>query len=326
MRITIKQLPTLLRGASYLACGGGLSFIEQEKLLNAPRLLAGLTEGVALISPNQLADDALCVTVSEVGAADAPVMDKKLLPLALAKLEQQLGKKVSALIPGEIGQEMIVIEAALSLRLPIVDTDYSGARAVPRLSDNVLVAQGVPFTFSPAVVLTTTGEVKVLGQQKNILADEKAIRPLVPAGEVVTVLGGGITGAMVKKYLQHQSFGLAMKMGTAITRKGLLEFLAKPTLLQPKRVKVLTVTDVEAQGFSVKRVNLQVGKRVWELEVENEFMSLRGPEITLAFPDLIMVGNVQEKRGVHSSELKPGMELFICAAPSALSSYRKGTK
>lgn len=314
-QLQTPQVQNLLRGASVLACGGGLSFAEQTILTQAPRLRSALENGIPLLDPSELASDDVCITISEVGSAAAPVMDKSLLPEALKLFEQKTGKKVVAIIPGEIGQESIMLESAVVLGLPIVDADLSGCRAVPRLTDLALVVRGIPFTMSPLVVMTRKGKLTFVKQQKQLADDESKVRSLVPAGDVVMLLGGAVTGAMIQEFLAYASYSVAMRLGEALRRRDDLEsVLPTECLFGPVDVTITDSKEVQADGFDQKILTLAFGKKTATLDVENEYMKLSIGKQQFAFPQLIMLVDSQQGRGLHSSELKKGQVATLLVA------------
>ncbi len=315
-RVTNKSLPLLLRGASLLSCGGGLSYTEQLKLTRKKTLVLALKKGIELIPAKDLPDNGWCITISEVGEASAPVMDKSQLPKALELFETRTGKKVRALIPGEIGQEAIVLESAAILNLPIVDADLSGCRAVPRLTDLALVVRGVPFTMSPLVVLRADGRMEFVPQQPSLADDEARVRGCVPIGEVVTLVGAAVRGKIVKHYLDYASYSVALSLGRALTQgRALRTMLPTACLFGPVNGMITRVQEEREDGFSKKRVTLVTrGKQEITIDVENEYMHLHVGGKTYSFPQLVMLFSERKKRGIHSSEIKEGDQVTVMVA------------
>lgn len=315
--INHNDLNRILRGSSLLACGGGLSFTEQTTLLQKKIIKEALHNRVIqLVTPEELADDACCATISEVGASDAPVMDKSLLPRAKSLFEQKTGQKITAIIPAEIGQESIVLEAAIILNLPIVDTDFAGCRAVPRLTDMALVVRGIPFTMSPMVILNDEGKITFIDRQSSLADDEKKVRASVKHKKVVTMLGGMVFGKIVKQFLTYNSYSLANNLGKALIQKeSLSEILPTKCLLPPTLAKVVKVKKIDDDGFDQKVALLQTKKgEVFELKIKNEYMQLKQQQLTFNFPQLIMVFSPEKKRGLHSSEIEIGEEVILLVA------------
>ncbi len=309
---SITNLDLLLRGASILACGGGLSFTEQTKLLKSARLQQALRNGITLLSREALKDNDVFATVSEIGAASAPVMDKSSLPKALQLLEKKTGTKIAGLIPGEIGQETITLEAAAILGLPIVDCDLSGCRAVPRLNNLALAVQGIPFTMSPLVVLQSSGEMVFVKQQKTLEQDEALVRKLVPAGQVVTMLGGCIRGKTIQTFLPYDSYSIATELGKSVLNGKLTpQVFPTPLLLGPVRFTITGIVEQESDGFNKKVVSFSSSKGQGSITVENEYMELQLNGQQFTFPQLIMLIDIKKKRGLHSSELKTGTKATL---------------
>ncbi len=316
-KLSVKAKDNLLRGASLLACGGGLKLSEQKKLA------AG--KSVNLVDPNRLRDNTWCATVSEVGSADAPVMVKTELPRAIKLLEAKTGKKIAALIPPEIGQEAIVIDAASIISLPIVDSDLAGGRAVPRLDNIALVVQGIKFTMSPAVVLTPNGKVNFIPRQANLSADESRIRSLVPKGKVVTLIGGLVSAATIKKYLNYHSCSTAINLGAALKKdRPLKQVLPTPILFGPKKITIRAIKTVSKHGFDSKIVAMDIDGQKAKLTVENEYLRLQINRRVFAFPQLIMIFDPKKDQGVHSSDLTQGKSYELIVADAF--DFWKGAK
>lgn len=323
--LTFDTVHLLLRGASILACGGGLPFTDQQKLISTPKLKTALKKGILLLDPSELEDEEWFVTVSEVGSADAPVMEKSALPQALQLLQEKTGKKVRGLIPGEIGQEAITLESAAVLGLPVVNSDLSGCRAVPRLTHLSLVVQGVPFTMSPMVVMSNDGEAKFFQQAKSLEADESTVRKLVPKGDVVTMLGGMITGKMIKEFLSYRSYSVAIEIAHSLSNSGKLSSVfPTPLLLGPLSGRILALEEKNSSGFNEKEIVFEHKRGTGKITVENEYMQLMIDGKIFRFPQLIMLIDPQSKRGLHSSEIQSRMEVTVVVADAF--SFWKGKK
>ncbi|HZZ98660.1 MAG TPA: DUF917 family protein [Candidatus Saccharimonadia bacterium] len=317
MKITTVNIGTLLSGASLLACGGGLSFREQQRLAAGSDLKKALQKGVRLLPVAALPKNSYVVTVSEVGAADAPVMDKSGLSEALRLLEAKTHKKIVALLPGEIGQETITLDAATVAQLPVVDSDLSGCRAVPRLVDCAFVRNVKSFCMSPMVVMFADGRMEFIKKQRSLQTDEKIVRAIVPDGEIVTIVGGMVSSSIVQKYLNYGSYSLAITLGKALrAREKLQDCFPTPVLLGPTKVTVKKVQKLKLKGFNKKRVVLASALGEIELTIQNEYMACRMGTKIFRFPQMIMLLDRLGKRGLHSSEVKKGMSaiLFIADA------------
>jgi len=316
MQLSQRNIKDLIRGASVFACGGGLSFKEQNKLLQIKRIQQLMSRDLDLVKADKLRDGLYGVTITEVGSAKAPVMDKTKVKKALLCLEKKTGKKVSFLIPGELGQEMIIIEAALRLKLPIVDTDLSGCRAVPRLSDLALVVQGSKFQLSPLVLLDRTGKLSYVPKQNDLNQDEKVVRKRVPKNEVVTLVGGMISVKLVRKRLNYGSFSKAINLGKALREKeSFLSRLPTKCLVKPIKAEVVQATELSSQGFDEKQVKLATDRgEEFVLKIQNEYMELKTEDKKFKFPQMIMVLDLTQRRGLHSSEVVKGKKLVILVA------------
>lgn len=327
-----EHIEQLFRGASLLACGGGLKYSEQKKSLASLKRSKKL-HTLSLMPASQLKNTDLCITVGEVGAAGAPPLDKSVIKSAFAEFCSQTGKKPVAIVPPEVGQESIVLEVAAELGLPIIDTDMAGCRAVPRLTDLAMVVQNPEYTFSPLVVQTAKGECQFIPKQKTLELDEQAVRSVIPESEVVVMLGGGISGKQIKEMLDYSSYTTAIELGAAMEQgkqksKNLAQnmpaLLPTKCLLEPVLCKVTQSTETEKGGFlhnEVVLVSVETGQ-TFNLMVENEYMELTcektktTSKTKYSFPQLIMLANESLNLGIHSSELKVGLTVTLLVADS----------
>ena len=91
MQLNKQELIKLVKGASLLTTGGGLSLKEQLVSLEKHHNIS-----IALRSLEAFDPDAILVTASEVGLADAKEMKKKdILPRMVQTWEKMTGQKIS---------------------------------------------------------------------------------------------------------------------------------------------------------------------------------------------------------------------------------------
>lgn len=305
-QIFIKQL---LKGSSVLAGGGGLAY--QDQILIAAK---SNWQGLKLVAPENLVEKGTYVTVAELGPSNAPPIDKTVLPKLLKTWETHIGQTVDGIVPGEIGQEVITLEAAWRCGLPVVDTDLAGGRAVPKLSDLALVRQGVGFTMSPLVFLTAAGQMGFLAKQKSLNDDEKQLRRLVSRDkkQVVLFLGGRIKGKTIKEKLAYHSYSLAANLGGNLTSMSkLIKALPNKVIIRPEKVVVEKIEEVNIKGFFGSQVQLKGQKQNFQLKVENEFIELTTQTKKIMFPDLICLLDPDKLFGLSSDSLVVGKEVIL---------------
>lgn len=315
MLINKQKALDLIRGASVLACGGGLPYQEQIQYLNT----LPMSNDVKLIDVKDIDINAVYVTTSELGpSGDAPIPKDK-VPEMLKQFTQKFKCVIKGILPVEIGQESIVIDAALRSNLPIVNCDLAGMRAVPKVYLNAFNAQKVNFTRSPFVVLTKAGEVMVLGKNKSLQEDEKILREIArKTKSVIFVMGGLITGATIKKYLNYPSLTTAINIGVNLKNGNDFTHVMPLPLVSRQTVKVLNIKNIASIGFTEKQIELfsPATKDIYTLIVRNEFMIVydkKNSEKKYQFPFFITLISPEKKRGLASDELQKGMiaDLYV---------------
>lgn len=308
-----KEAEYIIRGASVLSCGGGLSFNEQIHYLEK----LPIKNGIQLINVNELpplGSDIVYVTASEIGPSDEPPIEKTKILEMIGIFNHTFNKKISGLLPVEIGQETIVFDAALQSGLPIVNTDLAGMRAVPKVNLNAFNAQGIKFVRSPFVVLTNIGEIIIIKKNNNLEVDELILRSISKKTQgVIFAMGSFTTASMIQKYLNFSSFTTALKLGKNLSKGIPLEDSSPLPILFHTKAVVKSLKIIKNSGFSEKRIELlSPQKNELILNVRNEFIKLNdGKNIFFEFPQMIALIEKGLKRGLSSGELKEGLEVNI---------------
>lgn len=308
MKILNKNnVQDLIRGSSLLACGGGLSYREQNELIS----LLHLTE-VRLVDPEDISQDSMSITIAELGPADAPPLDHSKVSDLVEFYEKHTNNKVSYILPGEIGQEAVTLSASSHLGIPIIDSDLAGGRSVPALSDIAIIKKFPDFTMTPLAVMTADSNFEFIPKQPSIQQDENKLRTIVSKypGQVLLFAGGSLSGAFIKTNLNYRSYSLAMSIGSQMKNNEYppseLSQIQGPVIL-----KVIQIKEIQKDGFIDKEVILSSDEKSYTLWIENEFMSLKTSDTNHRFPDLITLYDPIEKIGVSSGNLDEGDELIL---------------
>lgn len=172
---TRQECEDFVRGLCFMGAGGGGSPKQGLKLL-LDQLEAG--REIEWVDVDSLPDEAWTATVGGMGGsrreggteeelAELGCLEEKYDPLglmvaAVQALEDCVGMKVEAIVPGEIGAGNVPrpIAAALELGLPVADGDYAGGRAVPEVPMAIPAIRGVP--VCPLSFVTRWGDVLIL--------------------------------------------------------------------------------------------------------------------------------------------------------------------
>ncbi len=202
--ISNKNLDEFIRNSSIYTTGGGLDIKTQLESLKPIRRKLN----VSLLQPEEMDDDSVVCSVTEIGKIGAPPLAKrKIIPQIILKLEKLIGKEISAFFPPEVGQESILLESAHYASLPVVDFDPVGFRAVPFVDVNVACLLPHKRPFTPAVVITDRGEIIVLEKSYSYKESEKILRRLTTKSKegIILVLGEITDIKTIKTMTNNQS-------------------------------------------------------------------------------------------------------------------------
>ncbi|WP_207799301.1 DUF917 domain-containing protein [Candidatus Cryosericum septentrionale] len=214
------QVEDLARGATFFGTGGG-----GEPTEGAKAVLSEVEQGkkISLIDVQELSDDDLVACPFLMGSI-APLTKEKLkememfglskkiydykgmMATAVKELANYAGKKISAVVPIELGggNTLAAAAAGSSLNITIVDGDFSG-RAIPEIS------QGTPFLADKTIY-----PISSVDEFGNICIIKNAINTLV-----VERIG---------KYISAASFSLAAQCGFLMSGKEAKETIISGTV------------------------------------------------------------------------------------------------
>lgn len=308
--ITNKNIDRLVKGASLLTTGGGLSYAEQKKSLSRLKNLS-----INILSLDELSENLYICTAAELGPSNAPPLEKNnIIKKMLNILENASGKKISAIYPPEIGQESIIIETASLLGLPILDFDSTGLRAVPFLDINLFNLNNLPFPFDPIVVCTDQGEIFLLKEVNSYERVETILRHITKLSRngIVFLLGGIAKVKDLKKNHSHSlPYLKALNIGSLKNIKQVENVLhpkmkIEGTILENKENKI--------EGFFAQNVLVKdsSGKK-YKLIILNEviFLLNENNNILSSVPERILLINPEILTGISSADLKKGRKILI---------------
>lgn len=294
MTVTKQNIDYLLKGASLLACGGGLSY--EAQLEDIKKVLPQLP--IPLIKWGELKDTDAVITVSEIGPSDVPPISKQSLPKLIDVLVNKYKLSApKAILPFEIGQESITLESATVLGLPVVDSDMSGQRAVPKIGLDLINLNGKR-SSGPVIAINDKEEILTIDSQLDAIATENKLRDFArESNGVVLVISDYQLVASVKQLLIHSAYSYAINLG----EHGIGYCPKRVQYEQEITIKAIKLH--ENPGFYSATVNAidETGNTL-QLEILNEFIALDSDDISFAFPDLIMVEH--NNTGVAGFQLK----------------------
>lgn len=339
MRIDRTALADLARGAAFLGSGGG-GDPYYSLLLGEAELARG--ETFELVTLDSLNDDALVVPCGWIGA---PTVSVEKLPsgrealAGLRRLEKELGRRIDAVLPIEIGggNGLAPLMSAARLGVPVVDADGMG-RAFPESQMAIFNIHGL--SACPSVLTAACGSLNVIETDDNLVHERVARALSVALGGIAHMVEYPLTGAQAKAHAIGGSVSAAIAAGAAIRRArehGEDPFAALYAALAASGLYPFAgglfdgkIVDLEREtrgGFSVGRVVIEGfgGKGRMELEFQNENLIARRDGAVLALvPDLITVMDLETADSITTERLKYGQRVKVvgAAAPAMLREAR----
>ncbi|MCM2293149.1 DUF917 domain-containing protein [Allorhizobium sp. BGMRC 0089] len=210
-----EDLDAIALGGAFLGTGGGGDpYIGKLMAREAIRRHGPVT----LLGADEVADEALCISVFMMGAPT--VMVEKLpsgaeILKALAELEQFLGRKADALICVEAGglNSTIPFMVAASTGLPLIDGDGMG-RAFPELQMVSFTLHGLAAT--PMVLADDKGNSALFSAISNLWTEKMARSVTIEMGGAALVAAYPMPGAEMKTALLHGTMTQIRKIGETI--------------------------------------------------------------------------------------------------------------
>lgn len=320
-------LRSIAIGAGILGTGGG-----GNPYYGRLRVARHLRDGarIEVADPDEVADDALCVSVGGMGAPTIGIErvsrgDEALV--ALQALEGHVGRRVDYVISGEIGggNATAPMVVAAQTGVPVIDGDGMG-RAFPELQHCSFSIYGVRCT--PAAIADI--------QHNTVVFDDlRDTRTLERFARAVTVRMGGaagyafplMTGAEVKATAVRRTITLAARLGSAVRRArrehtdpiaaalqetgGQLLFRGKIADVRRRMVAGFARGHLLLEGLGADR-----GQRL-SIDVQNEYLIARREGQAIAVvPDLIAMVDLTTAEPITSEIVRYGLRAAILGIPA----------
>jgi uncharacterized protein len=327
-QLTADDIESLAVGAFILGTGGGGS--PYLGLLNMRRLYA---EGhrVALLSPDDLADDDWIAAVSNMGAplvGQERLTDSRTIARAVALMEEHTGLRFRGMMALEIGGGNAIqpLMAAVHLQRPVVDADTMG-RAYPEAQmTSVAVGELRPY---PLTSVDVRGLEAIVDKVPSWRWMERVSRRIcVEYGSIASTCKAPRTGREVRQWGIHASTSKAIDIGRAVREAQRAHDDPIAAILAVAPGKVLfegKVSDVErrtTEGFLRGRARLE-GSSDWrgtllEVGFQNEWIVawLDGTPLVMS-PDLICVLDSVSGEAVGTETIRYGQRVTVIALPPA---------
>ncbi len=326
-QIGLQELEDIAIGAAVLGTGGG-GDPYVGKLWAQQRVRA--RGPVALIDPEDLADDALVIAAAMMGAPSV-IVEKipsgEELAAAFRAVEQACGAEADAVMCIEAGgiNSTIPFAIAADLGLPIVDGDGMG-RAFPEVQMVSFAAHGLPAT--PMAIADEHGNVTLLRSVSAEWAERLGRALVVAEGGASVIAQYPIRGRDFKRAAIRGTLSLALEIGGELRRAGRRSPLAVEALTRRLggavifHGKVVDLMRETAGGFVrgavvVEGLDARSGSRC-EVTFQNENLVAVADGVTLAsVPDLITILEEESAHPVTTERLRFGMRVFVLALPCA---------
>jgi uncharacterized protein len=317
-----STITDLARGAAVLGTGGG-----GDPYIGALLATQALREHgpVTVVSPDEVPDDALVLTVAMMGAPTVmveklPNLDEVVAPVNA--LGASLGRPVTHVACAEIGgvNSTIPVAAAAALGLPLLDADGMG-RAFPELQMVLPTLYGI--TASPLAFADEKGNTGVLRTIDNTWTERIARVAAVEMGCSIMIAGFSMTGAQARESLVLNTLSESVRIGRGILAarrenedpvSRVVELLGGRELFAGKVVDVERATTT---GFARGRARIEGADGSLTLLFQNEHLlaELDG-SVLVTTPDLIMVLEHETGEPITTEGLRYGQRVSVLAAPS----------
>lgn len=327
IKFTKYNLEDYARGAALLGAGGG-----GDPYIG--RLLAeqAITQYGAptIISVDDVPDDATVISIAMIGAPTV-LVEKACsgsdLDLLIEEMSRQLGKKIDALMPIEIGgvNSCLPIVAAARTGLPLVNCDGMG-RAFPCLEMVTFNVYGG--SISPVVMTDEHGNAITINTASAKKAENFARSILSEMGLSSMISCYPMQGWQLKKWAVKDTMSCALTIGeairdgrrkdsaiqTLITRLNETQYYTNARILVDG--KVIDVLRETRDGFSFGHCIIEpfMSHETITLTFQNEFIAAKcNDEYLATVPDIIAVVDRENAEPITAETLRFGQRVNVIA-------------
>lgn len=307
-------------GCAILGTGGGGDVHVPAMIARAALAACG---PVRIVSPDDLADDALVLPVGGWGAPTVCIEkfdsgdEGRLLCEAAAAW---FGRPVAALMPSEIGggNGVQLVAWCARLGLPLVDADGMG-RAFPEGDMCSMHILGVP--PSPAFFADERGAVETVEPEDAHGLERAARAAVIAAGGVCAGADHPMDAATVRTASVRGTVSLARAIGAALERDGVAGVLAATGGVRIAEGKVVDVERITTGGFARGAVRVEGtagdGGRMLEIQVQNEnLLASEDGRVLASTPDLIVILDADTGHAVPTERVRYGQRVVVVGIPS----------
>jgi len=315
-----SALRALARGCAVLgAGGGGDTYLALLQALQAAEDYGPAT----LVDLDELPDDGLIMPCGGIGAPTVSIEKiengdegERLLHY----LEDLTGRKVTALMAGEIGggNGILPITWAARLGLPVADADGMG-RAFPEVNQVTMHLAGI--SPSPAVMTDERGNLLVLRTVSGQWMERMERAAAVEFGGAASSTEYALTAAQARQATVRNSVSLAIRIGEAAARAEGDPVAAMIAELGAFRLVGGKIADVERRttsGFAAGSLIVeglgQDAGRLIRLELQNEnLVALERGRVLASVPDMITVLDSETADAIGTERIAYGQRVTVIA-------------
>lgn len=319
--INIKDLEYLAVGAGILGSGGGGN--TNNALPIAKRALEKYG-AVELISIDTLSKDDLIVPLAFMGA---PLVFCEKLPnikelqALIKEIEQYFSKKVTALMPAEIGgaNAFTPFSIAAKMSIPILDADLL-SRAFPQLQMNSAALQNLP--LCPAFLADSHLNTVIVNTRCNFKLEALARNITIEMGSSAALAVSIMDGQTVKKGSISGTVTQAIELGKIVVKAQENNLDPIGELVKDKDVRLVgsgTITDIDQaikSGFLKGTVTIEDqesrSKILIIYENENLLVYINNKIVTTT-PDIITVLDSQTGMPITTDAFLYGLRVIVIA-------------
>jgi DUF917 family protein len=318
--LDLGALRAMAYGCAVLGAGGG----GDTHLTLLQALQATEDHGpVPLVDLDELPDDSLIMPCGGIGAPTVSI-EKLENGNEGERLREQLehltGRKVAALMAGEIGggNGVLPVVWAAAMHVPLVDADGMG-RAFPEVPQVAMQLAGIP--PSPAVMTDERGNLIVFRTISGRWMERLERAAAAEFGGAASSTEFSLTAAEARGATVRNSVSLAIRIGEAIAGADgdpVAALIAEIGAFRLISGKVLDVERQTRRGFVrgsvvVEGLGTDAGRLV-RLELQNEnLVALEGGRVLASVPDLITVLDIETAEAIATERIRYGQRVTVIA-------------
>lgn len=327
---SLEKVDDLVRGAGLLSTGGGGDPYLGKLLLSTQ--LEHKKTGVEYLGLEELRDDSLVVCVAGMGAPTVvleSLISKGVWSRLVRRMEEYLGRKIDALIAGEIGglNTIVPMVTASQLGIPVVDGDGIG-RALPRIEMCTFSIYGI--SLAPMFITNELGEMVCIESLSSNLQGEHIARALTSeiGGGLAEVCTYVMSGAQVKAHCVPNTISMCLEVGASIRRaraesdnpvESLVRSLHIPAEGQHAKLlfdgKISSVRRETRDGWhfaTVTLIDMEGSGEKFEIEIQNEYLFAKhNGNIVCMVPDLVCVVDRENAEPITAEKIKYGQRVKV---------------